>query len=198
MTELSTEDRQSALAEALSGHMKDLLKSEVGDDRVVHSTVITELVCDWLERAEESELPTLITTLTGTALTMLGHKVKTVVETGGKRTIMEGGGDDDMPMVTVADEEMGHSIADDEAIRAAVDLVLAKAKSLDLHGVVILSPVCKGCGALHDFAMLSDMGFGKDRKKGAHLASLLRHFAEVAEEDNSEELPRTSGAGTSH
>lgn len=177
MTTEQEDDRAAWIADdderaaSITADISSMIASE--EDEASRASIVTTVVANWLDSYDEEEQPKMLAYMSGTALQVLGHNVKTMIEEGGKRTTLVDGTDEGL---TATEETRHHAISDNEEVRAAVDLVIQKARDLKLHGVVILSPVCDGCGHLHDFAMVSDMGFGR----GENLASLLHDFAEVA------------------
>jgi len=56
--------------------------------------------------------------------------------------------------------EHPYNVASTDDVKRVMDY----ANTLGLHGVIILSPVCKQCGGLHQWSMLTDMAAvdGKD------------------------------------
>lgn len=161
-------DRMAGVAQAITQLVRDV------NDEVGQAAIVTDVVASWLENYSDEDRPQRLSYLISGVLTALGHQVMTMVKEVGKI--------DDGEIAAAAHVRHHHTTANNEAARASVDLVIQKARELKLHGVVIMAPVCDGCGGLHDFAMASDLDFGR----GKGLSNLLRELAQVAAGDADE------------
>lgn len=98
--------------------------------------------------------------------------------------------DNDHPPRGAADDETF------EAMRRVADY----ARSLELYGVLILSPVCPHCGAIHEFCVISDLKEGEEvdiASRGGVVAKLLRDHAELIESATPERF-ETAPANRKH
>ena len=84
-----------------------------------------------------------------------------------------------MALVPKTDVDTHHRV-DLEEITADLGRTLEFAATLGLHGVMILSRRCPGCGELHDFRMVTDL-MEHIEQGDSELAGMLRFFAECAE-----------------
>lgn len=153
-------------------------------DDPVRATVITEILADWLGSFDNERQPYMLAKMTAATLGLMGHEeVRTEVHRGDGEAEIVSDTIHSGTKLTVG--PVKHMIADSEEVRASVDLVIQKARDLNLHGVVILSPICTECGTLHDFAMISDLSHGA----GGELARLLQDFAASAAKGEDDPRP---------
>jgi hypothetical protein len=83
-----------------------------------------------------------------------------------------------MVLIPMTDVD-GHAIPAMDEVRADISKVVDFARTLGLHGVMILSPRCRDCGGLHAFSLQTDILDGMDGAPD-QLIGLLEHFAEMA------------------
>jgi hypothetical protein len=65
----------------------------------------------------------------------------------------------------------------DEEIDKACENVITYAKTLGLHGVLLLSPACPDCGQCHDWHLFSDLGPDE-------MPDMLDHWRELVDADD--------------
>lgn len=99
-------------------------------------------------------------------------------------------------MALVPKDEVDHE-ADLEKMTADLANVIDYAASVGLHGLMILSPRCVGCGQLHDFKMVTDISEQMMPGAADELAGLLRFFADCAE-NNAPTMSHKPSAGRRH
>lgn len=81
---------------------------------------------------------------------------------------------------------------DDDAVMAAMRAVADYARSLQIYGVFILSPVCPSCGQVHDFSVISDLMESEDADlstRGAVIAQMMRDQADAIEKVTPSRIP---------
>jgi hypothetical protein len=172
--------------QALTNKIGDLFRAEgpLGESMPVISTALTEIVGKWLSTFEDGErmaesgaaLLQHAFVIAGAETDRLGGSVS--VKTAHREPCM------------VADRD--HQISGSPETQAAVHAVLAKARSLGLYGALIMSPKCPGCGALHDFGLISNLKFGR----GGTVSDLLMDFAFTASQQQGEEIPNSEIASS--
>jgi hypothetical protein len=155
--------------------------------------IMTALLAGWLQGFDAGEQPAMLAMMSQQALSLLGYNVEARIEKTGKH----GGMTKRVKRAKQVDTNLkpgavSHLFPADDEVTAAVELVIEKARELKLHGVIILSPVCKGCGCLHDFAMVSDMDYGAD----GELVRLLTDFADHAATPGAGQRPIHRHTGT--
>ena len=86
---------------------------------------------------------------------------------------------------------------DDEAGFDAMRAVADYARGLEIYGVFILSPVCRHCGQVHEFSVISDLKEPEDADlatRGALVAKMMREQADAIENVTPEYVEAVTGS----
>lgn len=91
-------------------------------------------------------------------------------------------------MTDQPDPDVEHAALGNDAWMEAATKVSDFAREQGLHGIMILSPRCPGCGMLHDWHMMTDTPM---EQADSPLADLLEHYAAVVRGSTPELIDET-------